>query len=234
MRKLALVTGAGVRLGRAIAEQLAQQGYDLLLHHRSSPLDDTLKACRDLGAEARCLQADLNSEREVLELAAQVEELDLLVNNAAIFYATPTAAEAELAWSHFHQINLKAPFLLSTRLFPKLADRGGNIVNVIDIYSRFPLKDYTPYCVSKAGLEALTRCQALEFAPVVRVNGVSPGAALPTADAPPGDEERLAKKIPLGRLSGAEPIAEAVAYLAGANSVTGQILAVDGGRTLRL
>lgn len=237
--KLALVTGAGVRLGQASAIRLAQEGYDLLIHYHSSrqPAEETERAVRDAGRRAWLLQGDLSRAEGVRALADQVIQLelglDLLVNNAAIFYPTPEPEDWLAHWDEVHFMNLKSPFLLTTHLLPLLTARRGCVINIVDIWARYPLKRFLPYSVAKAGLEALTRAMALELAPEVRVNGVSPGAALPATG---GDTplDRMLSQVPLGRLGGAESIADAVAFLAQADYITGQILAVDGGRTVNL
>ena len=130
-------------------------------------------------------------------------------------------------------VNLKSPFLLSVKLLPLLRETKGCIVNIVDIWARFPLRRFLPYSVAKSGLEALTKSLALELAPDIRVNGVSPGAALP----PPNSDDSMDKmlsQVPLQRYGGADSIAEAVEYLARAQYVTGQIIAVDGGRSINL
>ena len=239
--KRACVTGAGVRLGKAAALRLAQNGYQLILHYHSSqePAEDTLKRCREFGVEAELFQADLGQEEEVKKLAefasSRFGGLELLVNNAAIFYPTRRTEEMVEHWDRFQDLNVKAQFLTSAYCRPALAASGnGCIINIIDIYARYPLKGYLPYCVAKAGLEAFTRCAALDFAPEIRVNGVSPGAAMLPAGADPAEEPRLAAEIPLQRIGSAESIADAVAYLAEADFVSGQVLAVDGGRSVNL
>ena len=237
--KLALVTGAGVRLGRASALQLARAGYDILVHYNSSqePAAETVALVEAEGRKAWLMQADLSHAEGVEALAAQVaghaEGLDVLVNNAAIFYASPTPEDWVEHWDHFHWVNLKSPFLLTVKLLPLLRHNKGNVVNIVDIWSRYPLKRFLPYSVAKSGLEALTKALALELAPDIRVNGVSPGAALP-ASGSDGQVDKMLTQVPLKRLGGAEAIAEAVEFLARADYVTGQILPVDGGRTINL
>lgn len=237
--KRALVTGAGVRLGRAIALRLAQSGYDILVHFHSSvgPAEVTAAMVRELGRNANLVSADLSTPEGVNHLVEQVSALDsgldALVNNAAIFYPTPTAADWVNCWDEFHDINLKSPFLLTVGLLPLLKEKRGCVVNIVDIWSRYPLKRFLPYSVAKSGLEALTRCLALELAPEIRVNGVSPGAALP-ASGSEGNVDKMLTQVPLGRLGGADSIAEAVEYFCRAEYVTGQILPIDGGRTINL
>lgn len=238
--KLALVTGAGVRLGRASAVRLAQAGFDVLVHYHSSADEaaETGRLVEAEGCRASLIQADLGTPEGVESLACRVAELageglDALVNNAAIFYASPTTEEWLEHWDHFHWVNLKSPFLLTVRLLPLLRQRSGCVVNIVDIWSRYPLKRFLPYSVAKSGLESLTRALALELAPDVRVNGVSPGAALP-ASGSDGAIDKMLTQVPLKRLGGAEAIADAVEFLCRADYITGQILPVDGGRTINL
>ena len=237
--KWALVTGAGVRLGRASAERLAQAGYNILIHYNSSeqPAQETAELVKAQGRSSRLLRADLSNPEGVAQLiekvSAQVDGLDALVNNAAIFYASPSPEQWVEHWDHFHWVNLKAPFLITVGLLDLLRARRGCVVNIVDIWSRYPLRKFLPYSVAKSGLEALTRSMALELAPDIRVNGVSPGAALP-ASGSDGQLDKMLSQVPLGRLGGAEAIAEAVEFFCRADYVTGQILPVDGGRTVNL
>lgn len=228
MKKVALVTGAGVRLGKAIAEQLHQDGYELALHYRGSVPN----------APGFPFQSDLAGPGAAQDLADKVLErfgrLDLLVNSASIFYPTPELSEAEAQWDAFMQLNVKVPLQLVRSFEGTLRQQRGAVINIVDIYALRPLARFLPYCVSKGALWSLTQNLALQLAPDVRVNAVSPGAALPPPGANPQEEERLIAPIPLGRLGGAGSIAEAVSYLARADFVTGQMLCVDGGRTLRM
>lgn len=237
--KWALVTGAGVRLGRATAQRLAHAGYNILIHYNSSlePARETAQLVAEAGRESRLLRADLSTPEGVEQLIKTTREatdgLDALVNNAAIFYPSPTPEKWVEHWDEFHWVNLKSPLLLTVGLLDALKLRRGSVVNIVDIWSRFPLRKFLPYSVAKAGLEALTRSLALELAPEIRVNGVSPGAALPAAGSA-GQLDKMLSQVPLQRLGGAEAIAEAVEFFCRADYVTGQILPVDGGRTINL
>jgi pteridine reductase len=229
------VTGGAVRLGRAISLELARQGYDLVLHYHSSArqAEEVAAEARQAGCQVSLVRGDLAAPEGPRQLGlAAGDSLDLLVNNAAVFYPTPTLEEAAAHWDHFLDVNLKAPFLCAWHCAAALRRRQGCIVNVVDIYARRPLKGYLPYSVAKAGLAQLTRALALELAPEVRVNGVAPGAILMPEQAEPGWQERLVRRIPLGRLGDPSDVASAVAWLARAPYVTGQILAVDGGRSV--
>lgn len=227
-----------MRLGRASALKLAAAGYDILVHYNSSAEQaaETASGVEATGRKAFLTQADLSSPEGVEALAVQTAEhggLDALVNNAAIFYPSPKPENWLEHWDHFQWVNLKSPFMLTVKLLPLLKARQGCVVNIVDIWARYPLKRFLPYSVAKSGLEALTKALALELAPDIRVNGVSPGAALPAS----GDEGQLDKmlsQVPLKRLGGADAIADAVEFLCRADYITGQILAVDGGRTINL
>ncbi len=237
--KLALVTGAGIRLGRASAIKLAEAGFDIVVHYNRSqePAEETARQVRTLGRSAHLVQADLSQEAGIDSLVESTTNLNrglqVLVNNASIFYPTVRPEDWVKHWDTFQMVNLKSPFLLTMGLLPMLRQSNGNVINIVDIWARFPLRKFLPYSVAKSGLEALTKCLALELAPEVRVNGVSPGAALP----PPNSDESMDKmlsQVPLQRYGGADSIAEAVEYLSRSNYVTGQILAVDGGRSINL
>jgi pteridine reductase len=239
----ALVTGGARRVGAAIVRTLHQAGMNLVIHYRAS------------GADARALAAELNLLRpdsalslganllkadQLALLAAQAQQhwgrLDALVNNASTYYETPLGSISESAFDDLIGTNLKAPLFLSQACAPALRQARGAIVNVSDLYARKPLPRRAPYCAAKAGLEAITRVLALELAPQVRVNAVAPSGILwPIDDSvgPARQEEHLAR-VPMGRLGGAEAIAEAVRYLlsSSAGFVTGTVLAVDGGEGL--
>lgn len=240
MNKVALVTGSGIRLGKAIAIQLARQGYDLALHYRGSheQAQDTLQQVEALGRRGALFQADLSQADQVQPMCEAVLEqfsrVDALINSAAMFYPTPSLQESVQHWDEFLNLNLKAPLLTALHLETTLRQHQGCIVNIVDIYAQRPLARHLPYCVSKGGLWTLTQSLALQLAPEVRVNAVSPGAALPPAGAPLEAAQQLAVPIPLQRIGCAEDIAGAVGYLVSAPFVTGQMLCVDGGRTLKM
>jgi len=234
----ALVTGAGVRVGRAIAVSLARAGYDLALHAHAS-----LEALASLAAEARGLGrrvtvhgADLADAAAVDRLGAEVREahpaLDLIVHNAAIFERVPFAEVRREHFRRMQAINLEAPFFLTQALLPCLhAAPAPCVIHVTDVGAQRPHPAHAAYSVSKAGLEMLTRALAVELAPHVRVNAVAPG----TVAFPPGYDEaaRAAElaRIPLGREGDVFDVARAVCFLATQPYVTGQVLAVDGGRS---
>src|SRR5712671_5887626 len=241
--RTALVTGGARRVGAAIARRLHAAGASVVLHYRDSATD-----ADKLAAELNALRAKsaVTVKAELLApiapralVAAALEgfgRLDLLVNNASSFFPVEVGA---IEASHFEELigsNLRAPLFISQEAAPHLAEARGSIVNIVDIHAERPLKGYAVYSVAKAGLAALTRSLALELAPAVRVNGVAPGAIAWPADGQLEAEERqrIVSTTPLGRTGSPEDIAQAVHFFACAPYVTGQILAVDGGRSIFL
>jgi len=240
-RKIALITGAAKRIGAACARLLHAHGYDLLLHYRSSSeligqFANELNALRP--DSAFLYQADLlNLERVagLAEFALAIDGgIDVLVNNASLFYAGSIGQVSEQDWDNLFGTNLKAPFFLAQALAPSLIERRGCIVNIVDIHAEKGLPGFPVYSIAKAGLAAMTKCLAKELAPCVRVNAVAPGAILWPDH--PLDEARKAEilqKIALERCGDVEDIAKAVWFLVDeADYITGHILTVDGGRML--
>lgn len=241
--KVALVTGAPRRIGAAIVRRLHAAGASVLIHYRggeadAARLEAALEALR--AASAARVHADLlapQAPRALVEAAlARFGRLDVLVNNASSFYPTPVGGIEARHWEELVGANLRAPLFLAQEAAPHLARAAGAIVNIADIHAERPLKGYPVYSVAKAGLAALTRALALELAPEVRVNAVAPGAIAWPEDrqfAPP-ERGRIVATTPLARIGRMEEIAEAVHFLATAPFVTGQVLAVDGGRSIFL
>ena len=240
-----LVTGAARRIGAVIARELQRAGASVVLHCRGSR-DEADRLAAQLNAaragSAAVVQADLLDldalPRLVDEAARAFGRLDGLVNNASSFHATPFGSIDAGQWNDLMGSNLRAPLFLAQAAAPHLKRARGAIVNIVDIHSERPLKDYVVYSIAKSGLAGLTRALALELGPEVRVNGVSPGAILwPDTgehfDA--AEKERILDQTPLARIGSPEDVAGAVKYLLfDAPFVTGQILAVDGGRSLHL
>jgi len=239
--KTALVTGGARRVGAAIARRLHAAGAKVLLHYRDSEAD----AAR-LEAELNALRAR-SAAKVKAELLAPVApralvagaieafgRLDLLVNNASTFFPVAVGAMESSHWEELIGSNLRAPLFISQQAAPELAKNEGSIVNIVDIHAERPLKGYALYSIAKAGLAALTRSLALELAPRVRVNGVAPGAIAWPDDGqfPDAERSRIVATTPLGRTGSPEDIARAVHFFACAPYVTGQILAVDGGRSI--
>lgn len=241
--KTVLVTGGARRIGQAIARRLHDAGANLVIHHHASSeqaqaLEAELNARR--AQSVALLQADLMQtrllDRLIAEAAGAWGGLDALVNNASSFYPTEIGAIDERAWDDLMGTNLKAPLFLSQAAAPELRRTHGCIVNITDIHAARPMKGHVVYNAAKAGLAALTRSLARELAPQVRVNAVAPGTILwPEHDVWTDEDARarIVERIPLQRMGEPDDIARAVEFfIVGAPYVTGQILAVDGGRTL--
>ncbi len=239
--KTALVTGGAARVGAAIARVLHGAGAHVVVHFRHSR------------APAEALQAELDAERsgsvtlvqgDLLDTAriagvakralAATGRLDVLVNNASSYYPTPLGEATEAQWDDLFGSNAKAPFFLAQALAPALREVSGTIVNLVDIHAERPHRDHTLYCMAKAANAMLVKSLARELAPEVRVNGVAPGAILwPEEYFDDAKRRKILERIPLGRPGDPEAIAAAVLFLATADYVTGQVLAVDGGRTVQ-
>jgi len=238
--RTALVTGAARRIGRAIAEDLAEAGARIAVCHHTSGADAeaVVAGIRTRGGVAEGFVADLADARAVARLIAEVDErlgpVDVLVNNASVFYRTPIETVGEREWDAVMAVNLKAPYLLALALGRAMRARGaGKIVNLADIAAERPYPGYLPYSVSKAGIVALTRALARELAPAVQVNCVAPGPVLEAIDATPATTAAAVRRTPLGRLGEARDVAAAVRFLVtGSDFVTGTTVVVDGGRAL--
>lgn len=237
--RVALVTGGAVRVGRAIALALAAEGCDVTInYHRSAAAARaTVRELRALGVEARALQADVSRPPEVRHLVRatlrRFGRLDLLVNNAAIFFRTPFERTTPAQWDRLLAVNLRGPFLVSQAAARVMRRAGaGRIINIADVAGTRPWPSYIPYCVSKAGLLMLTRGLALTLAPSVQVNCVAPGAVLPPEGAPAALRRRLRRQVPMGREGDPADVAAAVVFFATCPAyITGQVLFVDGGVT---
>lgn len=243
--KTVLVTGGAKRVGAAIARRLHAAGANIVIHYRSS-LNEALALCLELNERrkdsAQCVQADLV---DVTELKPMVEEaircfgrLDALINNASSFYATPLAAIDESQWLDLVGTNLKAPMYLSQAAAEELRRRNGCIVNIADIHAERPMQGHLLYNVAKSGLVALTKSLAQEMAPQVRVNAVAPGVIVwPEGEVWQDAEQRkrIVAHTLLKREGEPDDIAKVVQFLiADAPYITGQVIAVDGGRSINI
>jgi NAD(P)-dependent dehydrogenase (short-subunit alcohol dehydrogenase family) len=234
----ALVTGSAKRVGRVVAHELAGRGANVVVHYHASAVDAeaTVASLRALGVQALALRADLVDSAQVRRLADEAEArtggVALLVNSASNYLRTPFDTITEAAWDASIDVNLKAPFLLSWALGRAMRGRGeGCIVNVADWAGERPYRDYLPYCISKAGIIALTRALAKELAPTVRVNAVAPGPVLLPEDFGANAIDAVRRATPLARIGSPEDVARAIRFLAEeAAFSTGSILHVDGGR----
>jgi len=246
MRRRALVTGGAARVGRATALELAEHGFDIAVHYRSSrePAEAVAAACREAGAEAFLVQGDLADPAAIEAIAEAVgarwAHLDLLVNNASLFAPTPFEAITLSAWEQMQAVNLRAPFLLSQALLPKLRAAAGQeaesalVVHMCDIGAENPLVGYTHYSVSKAGLVMLVKAMAVELAPAVRAVGISPGHVVWPESYDEDTRRKLTRRIPMGRVGTAEDVARLIRFLAlEAPYVNGAVIPVDGGLGVR-
>ncbi len=242
-RPVVMVTGAARRVGATIARNLHAAGYDLALHCRHSR--DELDA---LVAELECarpsstlaLQADLADFERLPDLVAatvaRFGHLDGLVNNASAFYPTAFGEVSQMQWDELFASNARAPFFLAQAAAAHLRERGGAIVNLLDIYAERPLAGYAVYCMAKSAQATMTKALALELGPEVRVNGVAPGAVMWPEDGKAyARQEDIIASTPLKRAGSAADVASAVLWLLrDAHFVTGQVINVDGGRSLAM
>ncbi len=238
--RTAIVTGAAKRLGVGIARALHAEGMNLVLHYNKSE-KEAAALCKELNQQrkdsAALAQADLANTQgleSMVKAALQWGRLDVLVNNASTFRPTPIGAVVEDDWDELMASNLKAPFFLAQAAAPHLRKNHGSIVNMVDIHARRPLREHTVYCAAKAGLAMLTLSLARELGPEVRVNGVAPGPVLwPDAGLDAATKKSILEATALKRKGSPEDIAGAVLYLVrDAEYVTGQIIAIDGGRSI--
>ncbi len=236
-KHVALVTGAGKRLGRAVALRLAEDGCDVVMHYRSSEAEAraVVVEIEKLGRRGLAIAADLNSVAEIKQLFQETSErfgqLDVLVNSAATFVESAFTATTEKEWHASLDSNLKAPFFCAQAATPMLRESHGVIVNFADIGGILGWPGFIPHSISKAGVILMTRALAKELGPEVRVNAVAPGTITMPGD-PPEWERDFIQLAPLKRTGTPADIADAVLFLVHAKFITGQTLVVDGGRVL--
>ena len=237
--RIALVTGAGRRVGRAIALALGARGMRVAVHYNRSAqgAEETAALVARDGGEARTFAADLSEEGApealVRQVASDMGALDVLVNSAAIMERTPVGTVTVEQWDGMFAINLRAPFFAAQAAAAVMGERGGAIVNIADLAAFETWPGYVPHSITKAGVVQMTRALARVLAPRIRVNAVAPGAVLLPHDWDQGAADRLARTTPLRRLGTPEDVAAAVCYLVEADYVTGETLLVDGGRSVR-
>jgi len=237
---VALITGAAKRIGAAMATRLHSEGFRVIIHYGHSKDDAHTLAQKlnDIRPEsATCLQANLCDSEDVKALSENAVnvwgQLDVLVNNASSFYPTPIGSISEEDWLSLVGSNVKGPLFLSQALAPALRKAKGCIVNMVDMHIDRPLPKHSVYLLAKSGLASLTQSLAIDLAPDIRVNGIGPGAILwPEREMEDDEKEKLLSSIPLGELGKPEDIAETLSFLISASYVTGQIIFVDGGRSL--
>jgi pteridine reductase len=237
--RVALVTGAGRRVGRAIALGLAGRGARVAVHYNGSAAGarETAAEATRLGTQARTFQADLSAPEEparlVDEVAGAFGALDVVVNSAAVMLRTPIGSVTPAEWDAIFALNLRAPFFVAQAAAPRMAGRGGAIVNLADLAAFETWPGYVPHGISKAGVVQMTRALARALAPAVRVNAVAPGAVMLPDDWDQTAGDRLASTTPLKRLGSPADVVGAVLYLLEAEYVTGETIVVDGGRHVR-
>jgi pteridine reductase len=237
--RVALVTGAGRRVGRALAEALGRAGARVVVHYGASDAEAefVVQAIRSAGGEAESLQADLTDAAAAAplidEAIARFGGLDVLVNSAAVMERTPLGSVTAEQWDSMFALNLRAPFLLSQAAAPALSARNGVIINIADLAAFETWPAYIPHSITKAGIVQMTRALARVLAPSVRVNAIAPGAVLLPDDWAGESAERLNETTPLRRIGSPDDVVGAMLYLIGADYVTGETIIVDGGRHVR-
>jgi len=236
--RVALVTGAAKRIGRSVALRLASEGADVVVNYRSSKsgAEEVVAQIAAMGKRAVAVQGDAAKKNDVTALFAAVEKefgrLDILVNNAGMFFPAKFEELTEEQWDRILDTNLKSQFLCSQAAAPMLRRGGrGRIINFASLGGLLAWPAYTHYCVSKAGVIMLTRCLARALAPEITVNAIAPGTISFPGDAPELAEDFI-RRAPLQRTGTAKDIDDAVMFLAESAFVTGQVIVVDGGRTL--
>ena len=241
MSKTILITGAAKRIGREIALSFFNKGWDIVIHYNSSKNDaqvlaDEMNAQRD--DSAIIAQANLDNADEIIKLADQTlsknNRIDALVNNASTFYPTPIGDFSEDNWNLLMGSNLKAPLFLMQSFYKELKKNKGFIINITDINVDKALINHSIYLAAKSGLQTLTQALAKELAPDVRVNAIAPGVILepPNTEWTTEQKNTIINSVPLGRMGSEKDIADAAIFLSEAEYVTGQILNIDGGKSL--
>lgn len=237
--RVALVTGAGRRVGRALAIALGARGMHVIVHYHASAAgaDETVRLVTRAGGSGEAMQADLgrtaDAERLIDQAAAARGSLDVLVNSAAVMLRTPLGETSEEQWDAMFALNVRAPYFLSQRAAPALRAARGSIVNIADLAALETWPAYVPHGLTKASVVQMTRALARVLAPEVRVNAIAPGAVLLPEGWSEEGAERLRSTTPLRRIGSPEDVAGAMLYLLDAGFVTGELLTVDGGRHVR-
>jgi len=238
--KVILITGSAKRIGAFTARYLHQLGWNIVLHYNQSEQQASELAKQMNAARAdsvKLVQGSFNTIEEIEQIAKQAihafGKLDGLINNASSFYPTTIGTITEHDWTNLVGSNMQAPLFLAQYCNATLQKNNGVIINMVDIHAAKPLSNHTLYCMAKSALVMMTQSLAKELAPKVRVNGVAPGAILwPETTISEEDKEQILKLVPLQKLGAMQDIAQAINYLLNAQYVTGQIITVDGGRSI--
>ena len=241
MKKTIFITGAAKRIGKEIALCFSEMGWNIIVHYNSSKNDAQVLADEINGNNpdsAITVQGNLDVKEDVEKVINEVRDafptIDLLINNASTFYPTPIEDISEEHWDKLVGSNLKGPLFLIKGLRDKLKESKGSIINITDTNLSKGVANYSIYSAAKAGLESITKGLARELAPDIKVNAIAPGAMLEPPDVTWTEEQKnkVISSIPLNRMGSEKDISEAVKFLAKSNYITGQIIKVDGGRSL--
>ena len=241
MKKTIFITGAAKRIGKEIALCFSEMGWNIIIHYNSSKNDAQVLADEINGNNpdsAITVQGNLDVKEDVEKVINEVRDafptIDLLINNASTFYPTPIEDISEEHWDKLVGSNLKGPLFLIKGLKDKLKESKGSIINITDTNLSKGVANYSIYSAAKAGLESITKGLARELAPDIKVNAIAPGAILEPPDVTWTEEQKnkVISSIPLNRMGSEKDISEAVKFLAKSNYITGQIIKVDGGRSL--
>ena len=241
MKKTIFITGAAKRIGKEIALCFSEMGWNIIIHYNSSKSDAQVLADEINGTNpdsAMTVQGNLDVKEDVEKVINEVRDafptIDLLINNASTFYPTPIEDISEEHWDKLVGSNLKGPLFLIKGLKDKLKESKGSIINITDTNLSKGVANYSIYSAAKAGLESITKGLARELAPDIKVNAIAPGAMLEPPDVTWTEEQKskVISSIPLNRMGSEKDISEAVKFLAKSNYITGQIIKVDGGRSL--
>ena len=241
MNKTIFITGAAKRIGKEIALTFKELGWNIIIHYNSSKKDaDDLanEINKDNPNSAKTVQGNLDIKEDVQKILSEVSEtfpsIDVLVNNASTFYPTPIDEISEDHWKRLIGSNLKGPLFLIQGLKEQLKSSKGSIINITDTNLSKGVPNFSIYSAAKAGLEAITKGLARELAPDIKVNAIAPGAMLEPPDVTWTEEQKnkVIENIPLNRMGSEKDIADAVSFLARSEYITGQIIKVDGGRSL--
>ena len=241
MNKTVFITGAAKRIGKEIALSFKEMGWNIIIHYNSSE-EDALNLAKEINNtnknSAITVQGNLDVQKDVNGIIKEVlnafPSVDLLINNASTFYPTPIDDISEEHWKKLVGSNLKGPLFLIQGLKQKLKESRGSIINITDTNLSKGVANYSIYSAAKAGLESITKGLARELAPEIKVNAIAPGAMLEPPDVTWTEEQKskVIESIPLKRMGSEKDIAEAVKFLAQSRYITGQIIKVDGGRSL--
>lgn len=241
MKKTIFITGGAKRIGKEIALNFKELGWNIIIHYNSSKEDAEDLANRinkDNPDSAKTVQGNLDVQEDIEKILNEVDgmfpTIDLLINNASTFYPTPIDEISEDHWEKLIGSNLKGPLFLIHGLKNELKKSQGSIINITDTNLSKGVANYSIYSAAKAGLEAVTKGLARELAPEIKVNAIAPGAMLEPPDVTWTEDQKnkVIESIPLNRMGSEQDIAEAVKFLAHSEYITGQVIKVDGGRSL--